>query len=415
MQAVSDLLREAEVLDAKDELKHFRDDFALPSGKIYLCGNSLGPMPKQLFTRLPQELNKWAEQGVEGHFTEPNPWVSVNETCVQSMARLVGAEPSEIAIMNSLTVNLHLLLTSFYTPSEHKRRILMERNAFPSDLYCIDSHVKSRGLDSKQVVWLCDSVLEVLETEDCSEVALCFVGGVNYQTGELYDMERIALLCQSKQITFGVDLAHAAGNVPLHLHAWGVDFAAWCTYKYLNSGPGGIACAFVHDKHASRNNLHRLEGWWGNRSDTRFAMRSEFEPAHGASAWQLSNPPVLQIVALRTSLDVFDHIKLDKMFAKSRELQAFMDRALHTMLPTNTWATLTPTKWRGCQLSLVFPDQVPVRQVFDKLGERGIICDFREPNIIRVAANPVYNSFLDVARFAVGLREVIDALLKSKL
>ncbi|KAH9249552.1 kynureninase [Batrachochytrium salamandrivorans] len=406
------LLQQAKVLDQADGLAKFQQAFALPKGKVYLCGHSLGPMPIKLFDRLPLELRKWAEQGVEGHFTEPNPWVSVNETCVDSMARLVGARAGEVAVMNSLTVNLHLLLTSFYTPRPGRGKILMERNAFPSDLYCVHSHVQSRGLDPSSTVVLVDNVLDVLRASKSfdNEICLCFVGGVNYQTGEVYAMQEMAKLCAERGVVFGLDLAHAAGNVPIELHEWGVDFAAWCTYKYLNSGPGGIACAFVHDKHASTK-MNRLAGWWGNRAQTRFEMKPQLEPEIGAMAWQVSNPPVLQIVSLRTSLDVFDQVPLQDLFAKSKRLTGFLDQALHAELPKGSWQCLTPQHNRGCQLSLVFPS-LSARSVFDELSNKGIMCDFREPNIVRVAPNPLYNSFADVAKFVSGLRAILVAAIK---
>ena len=406
--------KQAQEADQNDSLRQLRTEFELPVGKVYFCGNSLGPLPKRVRILFDRELNKWKDQAVEGHFLEPNPWVFVNEICINSMARLVGAKPIEVAVMNSLTVNIHLLLVSFYQPLKEKKKILIEKNAFPSDIYAVHSHVNSRGLNSTSVI--IEKNLSEIEQEiskdSGKEICLVFLGGVNYQTGEVVDMKKITDLCHSFDILVGFDLAHAVGNVELQLSAWDVDFACWCTYKYLNSGPGGIAGIFVREKHFSRP---RLEGWWGNEKSTRFKMENVFVPEVGAAAWQLSNPPVFQTVSLRASLDIFDKVnRLEDMFEKSRKLTDFLEKCLTELLPNDSFTIMTPKKWRGCQLSLVFHHE-NIHEIHAKITDLGFICDKREPNVLRVAPAPLFNGFTEVFQFALALKSCLSERIKSNL
>ena len=410
---VDELRKQARTYDEQDPLKHLRDEFELPPVSAYFCGNSLGPLPKRCRVLLNGQLDKWSRQGVEGHFLNPNPWVSIDEICVSSMARLVGARAEEVAIMNSLTVNIHLLLTSFYNPDGKRNKVVIEKNAFPSDIYAVQSHVHSRGLKAEECVMQVDlgSLEQVIRKDGGKTIALVFVGGVNYQTGEVVNMEQISSLCRSFGITVGYDLAHAVGNVKLELNKWNVDFAAWCTYKYLNSGPGGIAGVFVHSTHHHSKTVRRLEGWWGSKRTSRFLMHSEFTPDRGASAWQLSNPPVFQTVSLRASLDVFDKVtNLDDMFAKSQKMTSFLERCLNAILVPGTFSILTPPPpARGCQLSIVFHgNHQSIDDIHHKISnDLGFICDKRQPNVLRVAPAPLFNRYSEVVEFAVALRSVL--------
>jgi kynureninase len=402
----------AKTLDSQDKLAKFANRFHAPLCKAYFCGNSLGVQPTQVRALVLLELDKWATQGVAGHFSEQNPWASIDQTCVASMARIVGALPSEVCIMNSLTVNLHLMLASFYRPQGARNVVLMEQDAFPSDRFALNSHVASRGLDPATCVAVCEgggteAVLRAIAAYG-ERLALVMVGGVHYLTGTVLDVARISAAAHEVGALAGFDLAHAAGNVPLALHASRADFAVWCTYKYLNAGPGGLGAAFVHADHHQQEPQQRqhprLEGWWGAKD--RFAMTRAFDPADGAAAWQLSNPPVLQMAALRASLDVFDAVRdLDALFAKSRLLTAVLARALELAMPAGSYSVLTPAECRGCQLSLVFAKPV-AKALHAKLVRRGYVCDEREPDVLRVAPVPLYNGFAQVCEFAPVLAQV---------
>lgn len=389
---------------------------------VYLCGNSLGLQPRCTREYVLQDLDKWAEHGVEGHFTEPRPWVTIDETVRDGSAALVGALPSEVVVMNSLTANLHLLMVSFYAPSTSRWKILLEDHAFPSDTYAIASQVALHGRDPVEG---CIKVRpregeETLRTEDIlaaiaaagDELALVLLPGVQYYTGQVLDMATITAAGHAAGAMVGWDLAHAVGNVPLSLHAWGADFAAWCTYKYVNAGPGGIAGAFVHEKHADAagDGRKRLAGWWGHRKSDRFAMGSEFVPTQGAAGWQLSNPPVLQVASLRASLDVFAAAGgMPALRVRSLALTAYLRALLAELLPGRV-SVLTPEEdeAHGAQLSLVFT--VPVRAVQARLGAEGITVDVREPHVMRVAPAPLYNTAEDVRVFVATLAAVLDAL-----
>ena len=402
-------------LDATDELKDYRNRFHIPSanGKslIYFCGNSLGLQPKSTRAYLEQELTDWQNLGVEGHLHAKNPWLYYHHFLTDATARLVGAKPIEVVVMNSLTVNLNLLMISFYRPTAKRNKIMMEYMAFPSDQYAVENQVKFHGYNPN------DAIIELMprEGENCirtadilakidehkDELALIMIGGVNYYTGQLFDMATItshAKKCSS-DIVVGYDLAHATGNVKMQLHDWNVDFATWCSYKYLNSGPGGTSGVFVHEKHAENNLLPRLSGWWGNDESTRFKMQKGFIPQQGAAGWQMSNAQVLSMAAHRASLAIFDEVGMDKLIAKSKLLTGYLEFLLLNG-KRKDFKIITPedVAQRGCQLSIVMNENG--KKTFDALTQNGVIADWREPDVIRVAPVPLYNTFEDVYRFA---------------
>lgn len=402
-------------LDATDELKDFRNRFHIPSanGKslIYFCGNSLGLQPKSTRAYLEQELTDWQNLGVEGHLHAKNPWLYYHHFLTDATARLVGAKPIEVVVMNSLTVNLNLLMISFYRPTAKRNKIMMEYMAFPSDQYAVENQVKFHGYNPN------DAIIELMprEGENCirttdilakidehkDELALIMIGGVNYYTGQLFDMATITSHAKncSSDIVVGYDLAHATGNVKMQLHDWGVDFATWCSYKYLNSGPGGTSGVFVHEKHAENNLLPRLSGWWGNDESTRFKMQKGFIPQQGAAGWQMSNAQVLSMAAHRASLAIFDEVGMDKLIAKSKLLTGYLEFLLLNG-KRKDFKIITPedVAQRGCQLSIVMNENG--KKTFDALTQNGVIADWREPDVIRVAPVPLYNTFEDVYRFA---------------
>lgn len=402
-------------LDATDELKDYRNRFHIPSanGKslIYFCGNSLGLQPRSTRAYLEQELTDWQNLGVEGHLHAKNPWLYYHHFLTDATARLVGAKPIEVVVMNSLTVNLNLLMISFYRPTAKRNKIMMEYMAFPSDQYAVENQVKFHGYNPN------DAIIELMprEGENCirtadilakidehkDELALIMIGGVNYYTGQLFDMATItshAKKCSS-DIVVGYDLAHATGNVKMQLHDWNVDFATWCSYKYLNSGPGGTSGVFVHEKHAENNLLPRLSGWWGNDESTRFKMQKGFIPQQGAAGWQMSNAQVLSMAAHRASLAIFDEVGMDKLIAKSKLLTSYLEFLLLNG-KRKDFKIITPedVAQRGCQLSIVMNENG--KKTFDALTQNGVIADWREPDVIRVAPVPLYNTFEDVFRFA---------------
>ena len=402
-------------LDATDELKDYRNRFHIPSanGKslIYFCGNSLGLQPKSTRAYLEQELTDWQNLGVEGHLHAKNPWLYYHHFLTDATARLVGAKPIEVVVMNSLTVNLNLLMISFYRPTAKRNKIMMEYMAFPSDQYAVENQVKFHGYNPN------DAIIELMprEGENCirtadilakidehkDELALIMIGGVNYYTGQLFDMATISSHAKkcSTDIVVGYDLAHATGNVKMQLHDWGVDFATWCSYKYLNSGPGGTSGVFVHEKHAENNLLPRLSGWWGNDESTRFKMQKGFIPQQGAAGWQMSNAQVLSMAAHRASLAIFDEVGMDKLIAKSKLLTGYLEFLLLNG-KRKDFKIITPedVAQRGCQLSIVMNENG--KKTFDALTQNGVIADWREPDVIRVAPVPLYNTFEDVYRFA---------------
>ncbi len=394
-------------LDGEDPLARFRDEFHLPPG-IYLCGNSLGLAPKSARAFVEEELEAWARLGVDGHFRGSHPWMPYHRLLREPMARVVGALPSEVVVMNSLSVNLHLLMASFYRPTAERFKILIEAGAFPSDRYAVSSQATFHGLDPRAAVLECedDELFSRIEDEG-DTIALILIGNVNYATGKAFDVAAIAQAGHSKGCRVGFDLAHGAGNLLLDLHEDGPDFAVWCSYKYLNGGPGTVAGAFVHERHAEDRTLPRLAGWWGHDETTRFEMGPEFHPMEGAEGWQLSNPPILQMAALRASIEIFDRAGMKALREKSERLTGYLEWLLEP-LPATRLRILTPgaKDERGAQLSLqVFGGRA--REVLSRLTNEGVVCDFREPDILRVAPVPLYNRFLDVHRFVQVLEEIL--------
>ena len=405
----------ASKLDAKDELQHYRNEFHIPLQKngeehIYMCGNSLGLQPKRTKEFLNQELEDWATFGVEGHFHAKNPWMPYHEFLTESYAKIVGAKPAEVVAMNTLTVNLHLMLVSFYRPTENRHKIIIEGDAFPSDIYAVESQIKHHGLTPEtsliklrprvgESAIRTEDIHEIIEREG-DEIALIMLGGVNYYTGQVFDFEKITKIAHNKGINVGFDLAHAAGNIKLELHKWGVDFAVWCSYKYLNSGPGSIAAVFIHEKH-HQSNLLRFAGWWGHNKEDRFKMPDNFVPITTAEGWQLSNPPILSLAAIRASLSIFDEVGMEKLVSKSKKLTDYLVFLLNS-IESDRIEIITP-KERGCQLSIRVKNGDKV--LFDSITLKGVIADWREPDVIRVAPIPLYNSFQDVFKFYTILEE----------
>jgi kynureninase len=375
-----------------------------------MCGNSLGLQPKRTKEFLNQELEDWATFGVEGHFHAKNPWMPYHEFLAESYAKIVGAKPTEVVAMNTLTVNLHLMMVSFYQPTEKRHKIIIEGDAFPSDIYAVESQIKHHGFSPEtsliklrprdgEFAIRTDDIQTIIDREG-DEISLIMLGGVNYYTGQVFDFESITKLGQAKGINIGFDLAHAAGNIKLELHKWGVDFAVWCSYKYLNSGPGSVAAAFVHEKHHATN-LDRFAGWWGHNKEDRFKMPDSFNPIQSAEGWQLSNPPILSLAAIRASLSIFDEVGMDKLVAKSKELTNYLLYLFNT-IDTDRIEIITPEE-RGCQLSIRV--QNGNKTLFDSITEKGVVADWREPDVIRVAPIPLYNSFQDVFNFYNILKE----------
>lgn len=410
-------------LDAADRLASYRDRFEIPrrpdgEPAVYLTGNSLGLMPKSAVTFVMRELDDWARLAVDAHFEGRTPWYSYHEVFREPLGRLVGALPSEVVAMNSLTVNLHLMMASFYRPEGRRRRILIERSAFPSDTYAVRSQAAWHGLDPDEAVLAVDEteVLGTLEREGDS-IALALLPGVQFHSGRVLDVETIARAGRAKGCVVGWDLAHAAGNVPLRLHDWDVDFAAWCSYKYLNAGPGAVAGCFVHERHGARGDLPRLAGWWGNDPATRFRMQLNptFSPRAGADGWQLSNPPILAMAPLRASLEIFDAAGMEELRAKSVRLTGYLASILDEA-PPGAFEVVTPAdpEARGCQLSLRFLDRPKER--FRALQAAGFVADFREPDVIRVAPVPLYNTFDDVWKLGTLLirREFLNQVEESE-
>jgi kynureninase len=403
------------ILDAKDELRTYRDAFHIPLQKngeehIYMCGNSLGLQPKRTKEFLNQELEDWANFGVEGHFHAKNPWMPYHEFLAESYAKIVGAKPTEVVAMNTLTVNLHLMMVSFYNPTKNRHKVIIEGDAFPSDIYAVESQIKHHGFSpgtsliklrprDGEFAIRTDDIQTIIDREG-DEISLIMLGGVNYYTGQVFDFESITKLGQAKGINIGFDLAHAAGNIKLELHKWGVDFAVWCSYKYLNSGPGSVAAAFVHEKHHATN-LDRFAGWWGHNKEDRFKMPDSFNPIQSAEGWQLSNPPILSLAAIRASLSIFDEVGMDKLVAKSKELTNYLLYLLNTT-DTDRIEIITPEE-RGCQLSIRVKNGN--KNLFDAITEKGVVADWREPDVIRVAPVPLYNSFQDIFNFYSTLKE----------
>ncbi len=403
----------AKQMDEEDELKDYRSQFHLPMQKngkpyVYLCGNSLGLQPKSTKANLEQELLDWANLGVEGHFHAKNPWMPYHEFLTEAMAKVVGAKPEEVVVMNTLTVNLHLMMVSFYQPKGKRNKILIEADAFPSDKYAVESQIKFHGLSTKdclielkaregEVCLRQEDILEVIDTQG-DEIALVLLGNTNYYTGQYFDMKTISEHGHAKGCMVGFDCAHGAGNVSLNLHDSGCDFAVWCNYKYINSGPGSLGGAFVHERHINNKDLPRFEGWWGHNKATRFKMRDAFDPTPTIEAWQLSNPPILSMVAVWSSLKLFEEIGMDKLRKKAISLTGYLEYLVKT-LGDDIINIITPSdpNQRGSQLSIQVKNAD--KTLFNQITEDGVIADWREPDVIRVAPVAMYNSYEDVFNF----------------
>lgn len=416
--------------DKNDVLASFRNDFFFPQhnghSALYFCGNSLGLQPKSVSDYLEQELKDWRDFGVEGHFNSKRPWFSYHKVLTESLARLVGAIPLEVVAANTLTANLHFAMVSFYKPTPQRYKIIMEGNAFPSDQYAIESQVRYHGFhpDTTIIELFPREGEYTLRTEDIlsaisfhgKELALVMFSGIQYLTGQRFSMQQIADAAHDVGAYCGLDLAHAIGNVELELHDWQIDFAVWCSYKYLNSGPGGIGGLFIHEKHAYSHDLPRFAGWWGYQESSRFLMKKGFIPEPGAQGWQVSNAQVFQMAALRASLDIFDKADLHVLFAKRDALTGYAEYMLHSLLqeyPHIPLEIITPknTKERGAQLSMLIHKHG--KQLIDSLLSDGIIVDWREPNIIRLAPAPLYNSFADITKFSEKFKEHCIRLFTS--
>ncbi|CAH2305434.1 kynureninase isoform X2 [Pelobates cultripes] len=435
-------------LDDQDELKHFKECFHIPKMMdlpkvdkslvngdddcVYFCGNSLGLQPKKVKTYIDEELDKWAKTGVHGHFTGKRPWALGDECIVDLMATIVGAKREEVALMNGLTVNLHLQMLSFYKPTKERHKILLEAKAFPSDHYAVESQILFHGLDVEESMLLVhpregeetlrtEDILSLIEKEGDSVAVILFCG-VQYYTGQLFDIPKITMAGHKKGCFVGFDLAHAVGNVELYLHDWGVDFACWCSYKYLNSGAGGLAGAFIHEKHISTIKPS-LVGWWGHEFKTRFCMDNKLKLSPGVDGFRLTNPPILLVCSLHASLELFNQTSMKAIRGKSILLTGYLEYLIkyyfydHVEQHDNKKQIIkimTPSHYedRGCQLSLTF--SMPAKDVFEELEKRGVACDLREPNGLRIAPVPLYNTFNDVYRFIQILRDVMACLSKSK-
>lgn len=420
---MQDALSYAQSLDQNDSLKHFREQFHIPTinGKevIYLCGNSLGLQPRTTAEYIQKELAIWSKHGVEGHFVGENPWVSYHKQFAKPLSHLVGAEEEEVVCMNALTVNLHILFASFYQPKGKRTKILIEADCFPSDRYAVESQLKWHGLDPKEHLIEVSSENYLISTEKIEELiqtnreelALVWLGGVNYLSGQVLDMKAISEAAHAIGAKVGFDLAHAIGNIDLQLHEWDVDFATWCSYKYLNSGPGGVSGVYIHEKHTSNPKLLRLAGWWGTTEESRFEMKHTFEPIPSAESWQMSNAPVLSMAAHKSSLTIFEEAGFEQLRDKSKELTAYLAFLLQELEKEGKIQVITPDK-RGCQLSVLVGNKG--KEFTNELKEKGVILDWREPSdshkgkgIMRVAPVPLYNSFEDVWRFV----EILKVLL----
>jgi kynureninase len=404
-------------LDAEDPLQQVRENFYLPLGKdgkplIYFAGNSLGLMPKSARGIVEEELDNWAELGVDAHHATGTPWYTYQEALREPTAQLVSARPLEVICMNSLTVNLHLMMATFYRPTKSRFKILMEEPAFPSDTYAIKTQIAHHGLNPRDALVLArprngefaiqtEDIVDLIE-KHANQLAIVMFAGVNFFTGQLFDIERITAAAQAGGIVVGFDLAHAVGNAPLKLHDWNIDFAVWCSYKYLNAGPGAVAGAFLHERHATNTKLPRFAGWFGNDPNTRFRLHlePEFVPVPSADGWQISNPPIFSMAPLRASLAVFDDAGgMEPLRAKSIRLTGYLEFLL-TEIGSKKFTVITPRNpdERGCQLSILAHEHP--KELLKELETAGVKCDFREPNVIRVAPTPLYNTFHEVWRFA---------------
>ncbi len=431
MNAFENSLAFAQQLDKEDPLKRFREKFYIPfiNGKecIYFTGNSLGLQPKTAQEYILNDLEDWANYGVEGHVHARKPWITYHEMFPSKLAPLLGAKEDEIVVMNQLTINLHLLLISFYRPTKDRYKIICEAKAFPSDQYALESQVRLSGFDPEK------SIIEIkprdgeytIRNEDiistikehANEVAVVIIGGINYYTGQVFDMKAIAAAAHEVGAHCGFDLAHGVGNIELQLHDWNVDFACWCSYKYLNSGPGAVAGAFIHHRYIADKSMVRLEGWWGTNKEKRFQMEKEFDPIPTAEGWQLSNSPILNMAAHKASLDIFEEAGFKNIIAKMKKLSAYLLFILEDINKTSSkkiTEIITPRNENehGCQISILMfekgkPASPTGREIFESLKKNGVIVDWREPNVIRLAPVPLYNTFEDVYRFGEIIKNML--------
>ncbi|MBN8834451.1 MAG: kynureninase [Sphingobacteriales bacterium 39-19] len=419
-------LEYAQYLDEQDHLKSFRDQFYIPllHGKdaIYFTGNSLGLQPKTTQDYVLNELEDWANYGVEGHLNARNPWMYYHEMFTEPLTKITGALPTEVVAMNQLTVNLHLLLVSFYRPSKQRYKIICEAKAFPSDQYALESQVKLHGFNYDETVIeiapepgehtvKLENILAAIDQHK-NELALVILGAVNYYNGQVYNMEAITKAAHAAGAYAGFDLAHAAGNIELKLHEWDVDFACWCSYKYLNSGPGGVAGVYIHERHAQNTSLPRFAGWWGYPDETRFEMKKGFIPTPTAEGWQLSNAPILSMAAHKASLDIFDEAGMVHIAKKGKDLSSYLMYLLHdlnSITAEKRIEVITPSheNERGCQVSMLMLKDG--KKIFETLKKESVIADWREPNVIRVAPVALYNRFEEVFRFYEIIRAIITA------
>lgn len=413
----------AKQLDEQDPLKHFRSQFFIPQHNnkdaVYFTGNSLGLQPKSTIDYINVELEDWAELGVLGHHNGRNPWVAFHENCAQPLSKIVGAKEEEVVAMNHLTVNIHLLFATFYRPTKERFKIICEAKAFPSDQYALESQVIHHGFDPAEAIIevaprsgeftiRTEDILATIQ-QDGSSTAVVFFGGVNYYTGQVFDMNVITQAAHGVGAFAGFDLAHAAGNVSLQLHNWNVDFACWCSYKYLNSGPGGVAGIYIHEKHATNTNLPRFAGWWGSKKLSRFQMHKTFEPIDTAEGWQLSNAPVLSMSVHKAALQIFEEAGMNVLIDKSKALTQFLFFILDDInqkQKNKVVQLITPRDAHGCQISMLMLERG--KEIFDALINEGVICDWREPNVIRIAPVPLYNTFEDVWKFGDIIQSILS-------
>jgi len=411
-------------LDAQDQLKDFRKWFHFPKHNgteaVYFLGNSLGLQPVSTRLALAKVLEQWADLGVESFFKGKDPWLDFHDQLVVKLSPIVGANPSEISIMNQLTVNIHLMLASFYKPNGRRKKILIESKAFPSDQYAIDSFLKMIGADPNEILieinstkgneHIYDADIIELISQQGDEIALVFLGGVNYYTGQVFDMQSITSAAHRAGALIGFDLAHAVGNIKLDLHSWDVDFACWCSYKYLNGGPGAMGAVFINEKYHANPSINRLAGWWGNNAENRFLMKRAFESANDATGWQLSTPSILLFACLKASLSIFEYAGWDNLLVKQELMKSYLSYLIEDVIDTNSSDSikcLTPDS-RGCQISLYFSENG--KRIFERLTQKGFMVDWREPGVIRLAPVPLYNKFSEIWHFYEELKLILQEI-----
>jgi kynureninase len=415
----------AKKLDNDDPLKHFRERFFIPqrNGKeqIYFLGNSLGLQSKNINKEISKVLDQWANYGVEGFFMGEDPWMGYHDDLTKSLSKIIGALPSEITVMNQLTVNLHFMMISFYQPKGKRNKILCEAKAFPSDQYMLETHIRTHGSDPDEIIIEVKprSGEHLIRTEDIltaidknkDELALVLFSGVNYYTGQVFDITAITKAAHNTGAIAGFDLAHAAGNISLQLHDWDVDFACWCSYKYLNSGPGAVGGVYIHERFHNEKNIQRFAGWWGYDKETRFKMEKGFKPIPTAEGWQLSTPSLLSYATHKAALDIFEEAGWEKLHAKRKLLNNYLWFILDEIVKSSSSKTvefITPRREeeRGCQVSMLMHERE--REIFDELTKQGVMADWREPGVIRIAPVPLYNTFEDVWRFGNIIKTIIN-------